>query len=149
MSQWQMDNKNSDIIMLKFWPLFSSFFRIRPVPRPASLRPPQPRPIHQSRLRRRLHNGPPHAPCWSRASEEAPGPPGVAVDQAGAALYGLPPALAVQRLHVGLGHHHFGAGGAHARLVRRLHRPTEESRGKRPAQASWTAFQLSPWSSSV
>lgn len=53
------------------------------------------------------------------------------MDQAGAALYGLPPALAVQGFHVGLGHHHFGAGGTDARLVLRLHRPAEESTGKR------------------
>ncbi len=48
-----------------------------------------------------------------RLSEE-PLPPGVVVDQAGAALYGLPPALAVQGLHVGFGHHHLGAGEADA-----------------------------------
>lgn len=56
------------------------------------------------------------------------------MDQAGAALYGLPPTLAVQRLHVGLGHHHLGAGGAHSRLVLSLYRPAEKSTGKRGTQ---------------
>ncbi|KAJ3588792.1 hypothetical protein NHX12_009646 [Muraenolepis orangiensis] len=62
-------------------------------------------------------------------SEEPPRLPGGVVDQAGAALYGVPPAVAVQGLHVGFGHHHLGAGGAHDRLVLLVHRPVEESAG--------------------
>lgn len=55
--------------------------------------------------------------------------PGFIVDQAGAALYGLPPALAVQRLHTGFGHHHFGAGETDTRLVLCFFWPAEESTG--------------------
>lgn len=111
--------------------LLSSLLLSGPVPRPARLRPPSPHFVHWAQLRRRL---PPNSePCL--ASEDAPRLPGGVVDQAGAALYGLPPALAVQGLHVGLGHHHLGAGGAHARLVLRLHGSAEESTSKRIAQA--------------
>lgn len=63
-----------------------------------------------------------------RLSEQAL-PPGVVVDQAGAALYGLPPALAVQGLHIGFGHHHFGVGETDAWLVLGFYRPAEESTG--------------------
>lgn len=123
--------------MLTFWSRSSSLLVSGPVPRPARLRPPSPRSVHRARLRRGLGPGnrPWFAPRRPGASEDAAGLPGGAVDQAGAALYGLPPALAVQRLHVGLGHHHFGAGGAHARLVLRLHGSAEESTGKRSSQA--------------
>lgn len=55
-------------------------------------------------------------PRVSGLSEETLSP-GFIVDQAGTALYGLPPALAVQGLHTGFGHHHFGAGEADTRLV--------------------------------
>lgn len=50
-------------------------------------------------------------PHVSGLSEETLSP-GFIVDKAGAALYGLPPALAVQGLHTGFGHHHFGTGEA-------------------------------------
>lgn len=126
----------SDVTWLTFWSrssslLFASLLLSGPVPRPARLRPPSPHFVHWAQLRRRL---PPNSePCC--ASEDAARLPGGVVDQAGAALYGLPPALAVQGLHVGLGHHHLGAGGAHARLVLRLHGSAEESTSKRKAQA--------------
>lgn len=53
------------------------------------------------------------------------------MDQAGATLYGLPPALAVQGLHIGFGHHHFGAGGTHTRLVLHVNGSAEESTSKK------------------
>ncbi len=140
---WAMDGQwdNTDIIMLTFWSRSSSFSPLisGPVPRPARLRPPSPHSVHRARLRCRLGlgNRPRFASRRAGASEEASGLPGGVVDQAGAALYGLPPALAVQGLHIGLSHHHFGAGGAHARLVLRLHRSAEESTSKRNAQACW------------
>ena len=129
--------------MLNFWSLllcapFSSLSpRSYPVPRHAHLRPPPPHSVHRLRLGPGLRQKRFCFPRWWRRwrkragpSEEALGLPGGVVDQAGAALYGLPPAVAVQRLHVGLGHHHLGAGGAHPRLVLAVHRPVEEGTGE-------------------
>lgn len=119
--------------MITFWSRSSPFSSLpHPVPRPARLRPPSPHSVHRAWHRRGLGpcNGPPFAPIGT-ASEDSAGLPGGAVDQAGAALYGLPPTLAVQRLHIGLGHHHFGAGGAHPWLVLGLHRSAEKSTSKR------------------
>lgn len=87
------------------------------LPCPARLGTPLPHPVHRPGL------------GLPGASEQTVGPPGGAVDQAGAALYGLPPALAVQGLHVGFGHHHLGVGGADPGLVLSVHRPDEESWG--------------------
>lgn len=122
--------------MLTFWSLSS--ISLVPVPRSAHLRPPPPYSIHRPRLRLQLGLGVGRrfAPWRVGASEEASGPPGGVVDQAGAALYGLPPALAVQGLHVGFGHHHLGVGGGHARLVLRLDQPAEKSASKRNERTS-------------
>lgn len=54
----------------------------------------------------------PPAPSAPRAASEEPFPPRRALDQAAAALDGLPPAAAAQRLHAGLGDHHLRAGEA-------------------------------------
>lgn len=124
---------NNDIVILMFWSRYSPFSPLPdPVPCPARLRPPSPRSVHRAWHRRGLgpRSGPQFAPIGT-ASEDAAGLPGGVVDQAGAALYGLPPALAVQRLHVGLGHHHFGAGGARSWLVLSLHRSAEKGTSKR------------------
>lgn len=128
--QWD----NNDIVMIMFWSRSSPFSPLPdPVPCPARLRPPSPHSVHRAWHRRGLgmpRNGPRFAPMGT-ASEDAARLPGGAVDQAGAALYGLPPALAVQRLHIGLGHHHLRAGGAHSWLVLGLHRSAEKSTRKR------------------
>lgn len=93
--QWD----NNDIIMLTFWSRFSSFLcsSLSLVPRPACLQPPPPHSVHRARLRRQLGLGNrPRCASWRAwASEDASVLPCGAVDQAGAALYGLPPALAV------------------------------------------------------
>lgn len=110
-----------------FWSLFLCTF---------SLPHPYPPPPHLTDL--------PTVPCpaavWSPLpapargrSEEALLPGGV-VDQAGAALYGVPPAVAVQGLHAGLGDHHLGVGDAHPWLVLRFHRTAEQSTGMHDTQ---------------
>lgn len=122
--------------MVTFWSRLCSFPPPRwsiLVPRHARLQPPPPHSVHRSRIRCRLVpcNGPRCPPCWAGESEETSRPPGGIVDQAGATLYGLPPALAVQGLHIGFGHHHFGAGGTHTRLVLHVNRSAEESTSKK------------------
>lgn len=128
--------------MVTFWSRLCSFpprWSIL-VPRHARLQPPPPHSVHRSRIRCRLVpcNGPRCPPCWAGESEETSRPPGGVVDQAGATLYGLPPALAVQGLHIGFGHHHFGAGGTHTRLVLHVNRSAEESTSKEKAPTTFS-----------
>lgn len=89
-----------------------------------------------------VHASPVNDDCHSKEAL----PPCVVVDQAGAALYGLPPALAVQGLHVGFGHHHFGVGDAHAWLVLVLFWPAEESTGM---QDMWCQDRVTPLTSLI
>lgn len=129
MSEGRMDRTMTSLFLMS-----SSTFVFPSVSRHARLRSSPPHSVHWARLRHlRLGCGhrPPWASCSVSASEKTTRAPGSIVDQAGAALYGLPPALAVQGLNVGLGHHHLGVGVADAWLVLCVHRPAEESTSKR------------------